>query len=176
MKERDIPEAEPALRARLEEFGARNWSELAGVRLAWAHGRTWLALGAWFVLSPCSIEELSEALRGSHADLDSEAGFEEVMELVRSATGARVIRTADDLDDLTEDKPGPEVIRSGTIGARGLALWEAPRRDSQGLVFFANLWRVGGADFVRLKVDFATRSLSVEVIDCGWFEVAAFLG
>lgn len=63
-------------RARLEEFGARSWSELAGVQLAWAHGRTWLALGAWFVVSPCSIEELSEALRSSHAELDSEAGFE----------------------------------------------------------------------------------------------------
>ncbi|RYZ44198.1 MAG: hypothetical protein EOO71_00430 [Myxococcaceae bacterium] len=135
-----------------------------------------MALGGWFVVTPCSIEELSEALEGSRAELDSEAGFEQVMELVRTATRARVIRTRSDLDGLTEDQPGPEVIRSGTLGARGLALWEAPRRDSQGLVFFVNLWRQEGADFVRLQVDFATRSMSAEVIDSGWFEVAAFLG
>jgi hypothetical protein len=74
------------------------------------------------------------------------------------------------------DQPGPEVIRSGTVGARGLARWEAPRWDQQGLVFYANLARKDGADFVRMQVDRATRSLSVEVIDDGWFEIAARLG
>jgi hypothetical protein len=176
MNERDINEAEPALRARLEELGAKRWTELVGVRVAWVHGGVWLALGERFVPAPRSVEELNEALRGSQAELDSEASFEDVMELVKLATGARVIRTKEDLSYLTLDQPGPEVIRSGTVGAHGLARWEAPRRDQQGLVFYANLWREGGADFVRLQVDRATRSISVEVIDGGWFEIAAILG
>jgi hypothetical protein len=176
MNEHDINEAEPALRVRLEELGAQRWAELAGVRLAWVHGGVWLELGERFVPAPRSIEELNEALRGSQAELDSEASFADVMALVELVTGARVIRTKEDLRHLTLDQPGPEVIRSGTVGARGLARWEAPRRGQQGLVFYANLWREGGADFVRLQVDRATRSISVEVIDGGWFEIAAYLG
>jgi hypothetical protein len=87
-----------------------------------------------------------------------------------------VTRTQEDLHFLTLDQPGPEVIRSGTIGARGLARWEAPRRDSRELVFYANLERADGADFVCLRVDRASRTLSVEVVDRGWFEIAARLG
>ncbi|ADO70541.1 hypothetical protein [Stigmatella aurantiaca] len=89
-----------------------------------------------------SVEELNEALRGSQAELDSEANLEEVMELVALATRAEGIRTKEDLGYL-----------SGTVGAR----WEAPRRDQHGLVFYANLRREDGADFVRLQVDRATR-------------------
>ncbi len=176
MKEHHISEAEPALRARLEALGAKRWTELAGVRLAWVHSAAWLALGERFVPAPRSLEELSEALRGSRAELDSEASLEEVMELVELTTRARVTRTKEDLSYLTLDQPGPEVIHSGTIGERGLASWEAPRRDPRGLVFYANLSREGGADFVRLQVERATRAISVEVIDGGWFEVAAYLG
>jgi|GEM_PF-4640916 len=44
------------------------------------------------------------------------------------------------------------------------------------MVFYANLWREGGADFVCLRVERATRSISVEVVDRGWFEIAASLG
>lgn len=121
MNERDVNGAKPALRARLEELGAKRWTELAGVRLAWVHGGVWLALGERFVRAPRTFEELNEALRGSQAELESEASFGEVMELVE-------------------------------------------------------LWRDGGADFVRLQVDRATRSISIEVIDSGWFEIAASLG
>jgi hypothetical protein len=176
MNQRDIMEAEPALRARLEELGAERWAEPVGVRLAWVHGGVWLALGERFVPAPRSIKELNEALRGSQAELDSEASFAELMELVELATGAQVTRTKEDLEYLTLDQPGPEVIRSGTIGAHGLASWEAPRWDTRRLVFYANLKREGGADFVRFQVERATRAISVEVIDSGWFEIAAFLG
>ncbi|RKG70461.1 hypothetical protein D7V80_05180 [Corallococcus sp. CA054B] len=120
--------------------------------------------------------DLTEALRASRVALDSDAGFEELMKLVELTTGAKVIRTEEALGFLTEDQPGPEVIRSGIIGARGLAAWEAPRRDARGLTFYANLKRVDGADFVRMQVDPATRTVSVEVIDEGWFEIAAYLG
>ncbi|MDY7229364.1 hypothetical protein [Hyalangium rubrum] len=176
MEKHDINEAEPALRARLEGLGAKHWTELAGVRLAWVRSGVWLALGERFVPAPRSVEELSEALRGSQAELDSETSLEEVMELVELTTDARVVRTEEDLSYLTLDQPGPEVISSGTIGERGLARWEAPHRDPQGLVFYANLRREGGADFVRMQVDRATRSISVEVVDGGWFEIAAILG
>nr|WP_242593331.1 hypothetical protein [Corallococcus exiguus] len=115
-------------------------------------------------------------MRASRADLDSEAGFEELMELVELTTGARVIRTEEALGFLTLDQPGPEVIHSGTVGERGLAAWEAPRRDARGLTFYANLKRPDGADFVRMRVELSTRSFSIEVIDGGWFEIAAYLG
>ncbi|WP_224248007.1 hypothetical protein [Hyalangium gracile] len=176
MSERDIQEAEPTLRTRLEEIGAKRWAELAGVLLAWVRWEVWLALGERFVPAPRSIDELNEALRESRAELESEASFQEVMELVELVTGAKVTRTEEDLHYLTLDQPGPEVIRSGTIGTRGLAAWEAPRREPRGMVFYANLPRESGADFVRFQVDRATRSISVEVIDDGWFEVAACLG
>lgn len=172
----DIHEAEPALRARLEQLGAGAWAELAGVRVAWVHGAVWVSLGERFARAPCSAAELSEELQGSRAELDSRASFEQVMEWVELATGARVTRTRKDLSYLTLDQPGPEVIRSGTIGARGLASWEVPRSERERLVFYANLERTGGADFVRFQVDRATRTISVEVIDNGWFEIAAKLG
>ncbi|RKH22666.1 hypothetical protein D7V77_26310 [Corallococcus sp. CA041A] len=120
--------------------------------------------------------DLNEALRASRVELDSEAGFEELLELVELTTGAKVIRTEEALGFLTLDQPGPEVIRSGTVGERGLVAWEAPRRDARGLVFYANLERPDGADFVRMLVAPATRTISVEVIDDGWFEIAAYLG
>ncbi|MHA7630439.1 hypothetical protein [Corallococcus sp. M7] len=120
--------------------------------------------------------DLNEALRASPMELDSEAGFEELLELVEQTTDARVIRTREALDFLTLDQPGPEVIHSGTVGERSLSAWEAPRRDARGLVFYANVKRPDGADFVRMRVDPATRTLSVEVIDGGWFEIAAYLG
>jgi|GEM_PF-4064858 len=60
------------------------------------------------------------------------------MALVELATGARVVRTREDLHLLTLEQPGPEVIRSGTVGERGLARWEAPRRTPEGMVFYAN--------------------------------------
>lgn len=175
MSEHELHEAEPALRARLAEIGAERWAERAGVRLAWVRWQVWVELGERFVPAPRSIDELSEALRGAQAELDSEASFQQVMELVELATGAKVTRTKEDLHDLTLDQPGPEVIRSGTIGERGLASWEAPRRAPQELVFYANLRREDGADFVRLRVDRATRAISAEVIDSGWFEIAAKL-
>ncbi|NRD53910.1 hypothetical protein HRD49_34375 [Corallococcus exiguus] len=120
--------------------------------------------------------DLNEALRASRVELDSEAGFEELLELVELTTGAKVIRTEESLQFLTLDQPGPEVIHSGTLGERGLAAWEAPRRDARGLTFYANLKRPDGADFVRMQVELSTRSLSIEVIDEGWFEIAAYLG
>lgn len=176
MSERDLREAEPVLRARLEALGAKRWQALAGVPLAWAQGCMWMALGERFVPAPRPFEVLSEALRESRAELDSEEGLEQVMDLVQWMTEARVTRTTDNLDSLTLDQPGPEVIHSGTVGKRGQALWEPPRRGPEGLVFFANLRRKDSADFVRIRVDFATRSFSVEVVDEGWYEVAAYLG
>ncbi|WP_239576528.1 hypothetical protein [Archangium primigenium] len=176
MNERDTREAQPELRARLEALGAQHWMELAGVQLAWTRGMAWLARGEGFVPPPRPIEELDEALQRSGADLDSEEALAEVMDLVELVTGARVVRTREHLHFLTLDQPGPEVIHSGTVGARGLARWEDPRRDARGLVFYANLWRADGADFVCLRVDRASRALSVEVVDEGWFEIAARLG
>ncbi|RKH15959.1 hypothetical protein D7Y13_13575 [Corallococcus praedator] len=126
--------------------------------------------------APGTIEGLNAFLRESWAELDSDTGLEELMELVNRTTQARVIRTRRDLRHLTEDQPGPEVVRSGTIGERGLARWEAPRWDARGLVFYANLRRQDGADFVCLRVNLITRTISVEVVDGGWFEIAAFLG
>nr|WP_253903138.1 hypothetical protein [Corallococcus exiguus] len=108
--------------------------------------------------------------------MDSEAGLEELMELVERVAEAKVIRTEEALQFLTLDQPGPEVIHSGTVGERGLAAWEAPRRDARGLTFYANLRRPDGADFVRMQVELSTRSFSIEVIDGGWFEIAAYLG
>lgn len=130
--EREIHEAPPELRARLEAVGAQRWSELAGVPVAWVHSQAWPAHGETFLEPPRSIQELNDALRTSRAELDSEAGFEELMMLMELATQAKVTRTRDDLHSLTLDQPGPEVIRSGTLGERGLAAWEAPRRDSHG--------------------------------------------
>ncbi|RKH64753.1 hypothetical protein D7W81_17965 [Corallococcus aberystwythensis] len=126
--------------------------------------------------APTTLEGLSALLRDAPGELDSEEGLEDVMALVNLLPEVRVTRTRQDLDHLTEDQPGPEVIRSGTIGKRGLARWEAPRREPRALVFYANLWREDGADFVCLRVDLATRTISVEIVDEGWFEVAAFLG
>ncbi|NPC72490.1 hypothetical protein HPP05_22295 [Corallococcus exiguus] len=120
--------------------------------------------------------DLNEALRASRVELDSEAGLEELMELVERVAEAKVIRTEEALQFLTLDQPGPEVIHSGTVGERGLAAWEAPRRDARGLTFYANLRRPDGADFVRMQVELSTRSFSIEVIDGGWFEIAAYLG
>ena len=73
------------------------------------------------------------------------------------------------------------VCSLGGVRRRVLAYLRAPCGvgaivEHLGLVFHANLWRKGGADFVRLQVDRATRSISVEVIDGGWFEIAASLG
>ena len=82
MNERDLHEAAPPLRAKLEALGAQHWMELAGVRLARVHGEAWLALGGEFVPAPLSVETLNEALRDSGTELDSEAAFEEVMALV----------------------------------------------------------------------------------------------
>ncbi|MGE6763397.1 hypothetical protein ACQKGO_35635 [Corallococcus interemptor] len=170
--ERNLHEAPPALRARLEAAGATRWAEVAGVLLAWFHGWwPWLALGDTFLEPPRSVAELNEALRASRAELEPEA----VMQLVEFVTRARVTRTREDLDFLTLDQPGPEVIRSGTVGERGLAAWEAPRWDARSLTFYANVERADGADFVRFQVDLATRTVSVEVIDDGWFEIAARL-
>ncbi|ATB27066.1 hypothetical protein [Melittangium boletus] len=174
--ERDIHDAEPVLRAKLEALGAQHWMELVGIRLAWVRWWVWVEFGETFVPAPRSVGELSEALRNSRAELNSEAALAEVMELVELVTGARVTRTRDNLHSLTLDQPGPEIIFSGTIGAQGLTRWEAPRWDSRGMVFYANLPRERGADFVCMRVDRASRALVVEVVDEGWFEVAAKLG
>ena len=176
MNERDLHEADPVLRARLEALGAQHWTELAGVRLAWVHGAVWWARGEGFVPAPRPIAELNEALQGSGAELESETAFAEVMALVGLMTGARVTRTREDLHFLTLDQPGPEVLYSGTVGPPGLARWEAPRREGRVMVFYANLERDKDADFVCLRVDPASRALSVERVDGGWFEVAAKLG
>ncbi|NOK19203.1 hypothetical protein HMI50_19520 [Corallococcus carmarthensis] len=146
------------------------------MKVAWGNGRDWWAVEETFVPAPATLEGLNAFLRASRAELDSETGLEEVMELVNLLPDVRVTRTEQDLKHLTEDQPGPEVIRSGTIGERGQARWEPPRRDARELVFYANLWREGGADFVCLRVALATRTISVEVVDVGWFEIAAFLG
>jgi hypothetical protein len=174
--ERNVHDAEPVLRAKLEAIGAHQWKVLAGVRLAWVRWSVWVESGETFVPAPRPVAEVSEALRSSRAELDSEAVLVEVMELVELATEARVTRTRDDLYYLTLDQPGPEIIFSDTIGAKGLARWEAPRWDSREMVFYANLPRERNADFVCIRVDRASRTLSVEVVDQGWFEVAARLG
>lgn len=114
---------------------------------------------------------LAALLRGR-----TDVSLDEVMERFEAATGGRVTRTEEQLNYLTLDQPGPEVIHSGTIGKAGLAAWKAPRKDGAVLIFFANVERKGGADFVRVRLDPAARALYVEFIDCGWFEVAAYLG
>ncbi len=179
MYERDVSAAEPALQAALAQIGASSWTELAGVRLAWGRGRTWLQQGETFIPTPLTVAELNQVLgqrHGAAADHDWLPCGEEVMTLVERATEARVIRTPERLHYLTLDQPGPEVIYSGTIGARGLAQFRIPQWEPAGFTFYANLERPDGADFVRLQLIPATRTITVTVIDDGWFEVAARLG
>jgi hypothetical protein len=130
--------------------------------------------------APQPLGELQAALRATRAVLEEPARHEELLALVEHALGARVARTAAERDLLTLDQPGPEVIRSGQLGARGLARWAAPQvtLDAAGgaLTFYANLPREDGADFVCVRIALASRELDVEVVDGGWFEIAARLG
>jgi hypothetical protein len=126
--------------------------------------------------APRTLEEMNAFLKDAPLALNSDAGLAEVLDVMDRMLDVRVIHTREDLHSLTLDQPGPEVIHSGTLGATGLARWEPPRRDSRELVFYANLWKKDGADFACLRVDLATRTLSVEVVDQGWYEVAAYLG
>lgn len=179
MYEREPSAAEPALQAALAAIGARSWTELVGVRLAWARGQTWLQLGEAFVPTPLTVAELNQALgqrRGAALDPDWLPSGEEVLALVEQATVARVIRTTESLHHLSLDQPGPEIIYSGTIGARGIAHFRIPQWEPAGFTFYANLERADGADFVRMQLVLTTRTITVEVIDDGWFEVAARLG
>jgi hypothetical protein len=178
---REAGEAAPTLRAKLEELGARHWLELAGVRLAMTDP-PWIAIGEEWRRAPLAGEELAAALRASHVELEaassgstSAALRDELLELYEYATVAKVTQTAQELEHLTEDQPGPEVIHSGTIGEVGLAAWRAPSFEDGELVFFANQERKDGADFVRVTIDLKARSIAVERIDGGWFEIAADL-
>lgn len=174
---REASEAEPPRRARLEELGAKHWMELAGVTLAMTYP-PWIAVGAEWRRAPVAIEELAGALRASRVALEAElptALRDELLELFEYATEAKVTQTEQDLEYLTEDQPGPEVIHSGTIGEVGLAAWRAPSCAHGQLVFFANQAKQDGADFVRVSLDLKTRAIESERIDGGWFEVAADL-
>ncbi|MCY1031390.1 hypothetical protein OV207_07975 [Corallococcus sp. BB11-1] len=62
MNEHDIHEAWPALRAELEEIGAKGWTELVGMKVAWGRGTYWLALGETFAPAPGTIEGLDAFL------------------------------------------------------------------------------------------------------------------
>ncbi len=173
--ERRTEEAEGELRQKLDELGASHWRELCGVTIALHSWKPWIEVDGGFCEAPLHWQELSAALAAARPALDSDEAMEEAMELVKQATGARAARTREELEDLTEDRPGPEVIRSGTIGARGLASWEAPRREARGLVFYANREREGGADFIRVTIAAQSYAVTAEIIDEGWFEIAAKL-
>lgn len=175
---REASEAETSLRARLEELGTKHWLELAGVTLAMTFP-PWIAIGSEWRRAPLPIEQLAAALRASRVDLEATASSstlrDELLELFEYATEAKVTQTAQDLDYLTEDQPGPEVIHSGTIGRAGLAAWHAPSCEDGRLVFFANQEKPDGADFVRVTLDLQARAIEFERVDDGWFEVAADL-
>jgi hypothetical protein len=115
---------------------------------------------------------LAEIIRAAEIEGDG-ASF---LELYERATGARVTRTRQDLEYLTLDQPGPEVIRSATIGRTGLERWHPPQLTEEAFVFYANLESAAGADFVCVRYERAVREISVEVVDQGWYEVAAQLG
>lgn len=104
-----------------------------------------------------------------------EADIEPFLAAYERATGANVTRTADDLRHLERDQPGPEIIRSGTIGDIGKARWQPPALERGVLTFYANQPSASGADFVCVRLETAPGALSVEVVDEGWFEVAADL-
>lgn len=110
-------------------------------------------------MTPAPIDEAAEAA-------------EAVMARYEQDTGARVVRTADDLDSYANDRSGPEVIRSGTIGPIGVAAWTAPRREGDALIFYANHERKNAADFLRVRLDLTTGAHTSELIDEGWFETA----
>ena len=97
---------------------------------------------------------------------------EALMTRYEQETGGRVVRTPDSLDSYANDRSGPEVIRSGTIGALGVAAWAAPHREGDTLVCYANHERKDAADFLRVRIDLATGARTIERIDEGWFETA----
>ena len=194
---RAADEAEPALRTTLDALKEKHWLELAGVKLVMAYP-VLVAVGNEWKKAPLAVEEVSAALRASPVDLkradhrvangqqlESEGDGEgegeahtlddELLALYEHATGAKVTWTEQELRWLTEDQPGPEVIRSGTIGEVGLAAWRAPRREEGRLVFYANLPRKDGADFVRVSLELGARRFEVERVDDGWFETAVDL-
>lgn len=110
-----------------------------------------------------------------YSDSMRESEFEDYFLEYERSTGGRVVRTRSDLEYVKLDQPGPEIIASGTIGEVGLARWCAPFFDRGELVFYANLPRAKGADFVCVRYEPATGAQSTEVVDGGWFEIAADL-
>jgi hypothetical protein len=142
---KEADEAEPGFRATLEALKEKHWLELAGVKLVMAYP-VLVVIGDELKKAPLAVEDVSAALRASPVDLESpghrgahrqqlesEGADEgegaaqgptlddELLELYEHATGAKVTWTETELRWLTQDQPGPEVIRSGTIGEVGLA-------------------------------------------------------
>lgn len=101
-----------------------------------------------------------------------DADHESFLAAYEQVTGAKVTRTAEDLAHLQAEQPGPEVFASGTIGEVGKQRWQPPTLDRGALTFYANLPSSKGADFVCVRLETVTGTLSVEVVDNGWFEMA----
>lgn len=172
---RTLDDADPDLRARLQALGAREWDRWAGVVVAASARWRWhIDVDGVLVAAPLTHAALVSIARA--ARVTSEDDVEPFLALYEHATEARVTRTAQHLEYLREDQPGPEIIGSGQIGAVGLERWRAPRLADGVLVFYANQPSARGADFVCVRYEVASGALSVEVVDEGWFEVAAQLG